>query len=259
MLAVEDLTVAYGGVRAVAGLSFEVEPGEVLALLGPNGAGKTSALRAVSGLVAHGGSVMVDGTTVDHPAAARRAGVVHMPQGRGLFRRLSVAQNLALGAYGTRAAAVRAAAAEAAGHIPELERWSGRRVGSLSGGEQALVALGRLLAGRARYALLDEPALGLSPVAVDRLYDEVATLAGTGVGIVLVEQYAARALALADRVVVLERGRPTFSGPAAEAGAADDLVAAYLGGRGTTRSTTPGKQRQKHASEPGAPDEGGIS
>ncbi|MGH9001881.1 MAG: ATP-binding cassette domain-containing protein, partial [Acidimicrobiia bacterium] len=112
-----------------------------------------------------------------------------------------------------------------------LETWSDRRVGSLSGGEQALVALGRLLAARPRYALLDEPALGLSPVAVDRLYDEAATLAGSGVGIVLVEQYASRALALADRVVVLDRGRPTFSGPAAEAGAADDLVAAYLGGR----------------------------
>lgn len=259
MLAVEDLSVAYGGVRAVSGLSFSVEPGEVLALLGPNGAGKTSTLRAVSGLVPHSGSVTVDGAVVAHPTAGRRAGVVHVPQGRGLFRRLTVAQNLALGAYGERAPAVREAVAQAATHIPELQTWSVRRVGSLSGGEQALVALGRLLAGRPRFALLDEPALGLSPVAVDRLYDEVATLAGTGVGVVLVEQYAARALALADRVVVLERGRPTFSGPAAEAGAADDLVAAYLGGRSTTRSTTSGEPLPRLASDPAARNEGGFS
>jgi branched-chain amino acid transport system ATP-binding protein len=231
VLVTEGLSVAYGGVRAVSGLSLDVRPGEVVALLGPNGAGKTSTLRAISGLVDHDGTVAVDGVAVGDPLAARRAGVVHLPQGRGLFRRLTVAQNLALGSYGEPVSAVRAGLAEAGARIPELSRWSGRAVGSLSGGEQALVALGRLMAGRPRFALLDEPALGLAPVAVDRLYAEVAGLAGVGVGILLVEQYAARALTVADRVIVLDRGRVTFSGTSAEAGDAGDLVAAYLGGR----------------------------
>lgn len=231
MLVIESLSVAYGGVRAVAGLSLEVAPGEVLALLGPNGAGKTSTLRAVSGLVPCDGRITVDGAVLRNPLSARRAGVVHVPQGRGLFRRLTVAQNLALGAYGQPGSAVREAVREAEARIPELARWSGRAVGSLSGGEQALVALGRLVAGRPRFALLDEPALGLSPIAVDRLYAEVAGLSGAGIGMVVVEQYAARALAAADRVVVLDRGRATFAGTSAEAGAASDLVSAYLGGR----------------------------
>jgi branched-chain amino acid transport system ATP-binding protein len=231
VLVARDLSVAYGGVRAVSGLSLSVAPGQVVALLGPNGAGKTSALRAISGLCPHQGTVTVDGLPVSDPAAARRAGVVHVPQGRGLFRRLTVAQNLSLGAYGQPGPAMRAALSEAEAVLPELRGWWRRRVGTLSGGEQVLVALGRLVAGRPAYALLDEPALGLSPVAVDRLYAELSRLAGAGVGILLVEQYAARALALADRVVVVDRGRVTFEGTAAEAGEAGDLVAAYLAAR----------------------------
>lgn len=231
MLAIDGLSVSYGGVRAVSDLDLDVAPGEVVALLGPNGAGKSSTLRAVSGLVPHTGTVAVDGTELDDPVAARRAGVVHVPQGRGLFRRLTVAQNLALGAYGAPAAAVRDAVAEAEALIPELRQWMGRRVGSLSGGEQALVAVGRLVVGRPRYALLDEPALGLSPVACDRFYAELEALRDADVAVVLVEQYAARALALADRVVILDRGRVSFSGPPADIGDAGELIAAYLGAR----------------------------
>jgi branched-chain amino acid transport system ATP-binding protein len=231
VLLARDVSVAYGGVRAVSGLSLSVAPGEVVALLGPNGAGKTSALRAISGLCPHQGVVTVDGMPVFDPAAARRAGVVHVPQGRGLFRRLTVAQNLSLGAYEQPGPARRAALSEAEAVLPELRSWWRRRVGTLSGGEQVLVALGRLVAGRPAYALLDEPALGLSPVAVDRLYAELSRLAGAGVGILLVEQYAARALTLAGRVVVVDRGRVTFAGTAEEAGEAGDLVAAYLTAR----------------------------
>jgi branched-chain amino acid transport system ATP-binding protein len=231
VLAIDGLSVSYAAVQAVSGLDLRVEPGEVVGLLGPNGAGKSSTLRATSGLVPFAGTVTVDGTAVSDPVAARRAGVVHLPQGRGLFRRLTVAQNLVLGAYGDAPSTAREAIAEAEVLIPELREWTGRRVGTLSGGEQALVALGRLVVARPRYALLDEPALGLSPVACDRLYGEVDALRRSGVGVVLVEQYAARVLALADRVVVLDRGRVSFSGTPAEAGDAGELVAAYLGAR----------------------------
>ena len=231
MLAIEGLSVSYGGVQAVSDLDLEVGPGEVVALLGPNGAGKSTTLRAVSGLVPHGGTVAMDGVEVDDPVAARRAGLVHLPQGRGLFRRLTVAQNLTLGAYGAPTPEVREALAEAETRIPELRQWSRRPVATLSGGEQALVALGRLVVGRPRYALLDEPALGLSPVACDRLYAEIDALRDAGVALVVVEQYAARVLAIADRVVVLDRGRVSFSGPPADIGDAGQLIAAYLGAR----------------------------
>jgi branched-chain amino acid transport system ATP-binding protein len=226
-----DLTVAYGGVQAVAGLSLHIEPGRVTALLGPNGAGKTSVLRAISGLVPHGGTVSVDGLVVSDPAVLRSLGVVHVPQGRGLFRRLTVAQNLALGAYGQPAGDVRAAIAEVEERFPQLQQWKARPVGSLSGGEQVIVTLGRLLVGRPRFALLDELSLGLAPVTVDRLYDEIAALRNGGVGILLVEQYPARALAVADQVVALERGAVAWSGAPADLGGAEQIMKDYLGAR----------------------------
>jgi branched-chain amino acid transport system ATP-binding protein len=150
-------------------------------------------------------------------------------QGRGLFRKLTVAQNLALGAYGERPAEVKRAVADAARRLPELRLWWSRKVGTLSGGEQVLVALGRLLAARARYALLDEPGLGLDPRALERLMGEVNDLRAAGIGVVLVEQYAERALAIADRVVVLERGRVVYDGDPAGVGDAQTLVRSYLG------------------------------
>jgi branched-chain amino acid transport system ATP-binding protein len=226
-----DLTVAYGGVQAVVGLSFRLEPGQITALLGPNGAGKTSALRAISGLVPHDGTVSVDGLVVSDPAVLRSLGVIHVPQGRGLFRRLTVAQNLALGAYGRPAAEMRRAVAGVEGRFPTLRRWRSRPVGSLSGGEQVIVTLGRLFVGDPRFALLDEISLGLAPVAVDRVYDEILALRDSGVGILLVEQYAPRALAVADQVIVLQRGAMAWSGPPAELGGADQFMKNYLGAR----------------------------
>jgi len=226
-----ELSVAYGGVQAVVGLSLRIEPGRITALLGPNGAGKTSVLRAISGLVPHGGTVSVDGLVVSDPAVLRSLGVVHVPQGRGLFRRLTVAQNLALGAYGCRPAEVRRAVGDVEDRFPQLGRWKARPVGSLSGGEQVIVALGRLLVGRPRFALLDELSLGLAPVAVDRVYDEILALRDDGVGVLLVEQYAARALAAADEVVALQRGTVAWSGPPAELGGAEQFMKDYLGAR----------------------------
>ena len=217
MLHVEGLGVVYGAVQAVQDVSFEVAPGELIAVLGPNGAGKTSTLRAISGLVNHAGTVAVDAGTVSH-----------LPEGRGLFRRLTVEQNLSLAAYGHGRRAAAAAVATAIERVPDLARFQGRRVGTLSGGEQALVALGRLLAAEPRYALLDEPTLGLAPAGVERFMDEVAALRAGGCGVVLVEQYAARALAIADRVLVLDRGRTAYYGDPAGAGDPEALVRSYL-------------------------------
>ncbi|HEX6381688.1 MAG TPA: ATP-binding cassette domain-containing protein [Acidimicrobiia bacterium] len=231
MLEARELNVAYGGVQAVVDLSLRIEPGRITALLGPNGAGKTSVLRAISGLMPHGGSVAVDGVVVSDPEVLRSLGVIHVPQGRGLFRRLTVAQNLALGAYGRPAAEVRRAIADVENRFEHLARWKSRPVGSLSGGEQVIVTIGRLLVGNPRFALLDELSLGLAPVAVDRLYDEILALRDQGVGILLVEQYPARALAVADEVVALERGSLSWSGIPAELGGAEQIMKDYLGAR----------------------------
>ena len=231
MLEARELNVAYGGVQAVVDLSLRIEPGRITALLGPNGAGKTSVLRAISGLMPHGGSVAVDGVVVSDPEVLRSLGVIHVPQGRGLFRRLTVAQNLALGAYGRPAAEVRRAIADVENRFEHLARWKSRPVGSLSGGEQVIVTIGRLLVGNPRFALLDELSLGLAPVAVDRLYDEILALRDQGVGILLVEQYPARALAVAAEVVALERGSLSWSGIPAGHGGGEQIRNDYLGAR----------------------------
>jgi branched-chain amino acid transport system ATP-binding protein len=230
VLVAEHLGVRYGAAPAVRDVSLSLAPGEVVAILGPNGAGKTSTLRAISGLVAHAGAVTVDGHPVTSAHQARAAGVVHVPQGRGLFRQLTVAQNLALGAYldrGGREAAV----AGARRRIPELDRWLGRRVASLSGGEQVLVALGRLLAARPRYALVDELTLGLAPITCDRVDAELARLRDDGVALIVVDQHPGRALGLAERAVVLERGVAVATGTPDELGDGEDLVRRYLGAR----------------------------
>jgi len=233
VLEATGLSVFYGAIRAVTGVDVTVMPGEVTVMLGANGAGKTSTLGALSGLLARSGTVTVDGTAVNTPGEARRHGIVHVIQGRGLFRGLTVEQNLRLGAYGQSRRGAKDAINEAIDHIPEVGEWIHRRVGSLSGGQQALVALARLMAARPKYALLDEPTLSLSPVAVDRLYQELEGLVRQGVGLLLVEQYVPRALSLADRLIVLERGRTVYSGDPQGAGDAHDLVAAYLGAPAT--------------------------
>jgi branched-chain amino acid transport system ATP-binding protein len=217
VLRARELNVHYGSVVAVRGVSLAVSAGETLAVLGPNGAGKTSLLRALSGLRRTSGEVTVDDASIATPDEAVRRGVMHVPQGRGLFRRLTVAQNLDIAANGRRRSERVDAVALARARIPEMDRWWDRRVGSLSGGEQVLVALARLIASRPRYALIDELSLGLAPAARDRVDDEIKRLREQGVGIVVVDQHAPRALALADHVVVLERGSVASAGHARDA------------------------------------------
>jgi branched-chain amino acid transport system ATP-binding protein len=217
VLRAAELTVRYGAVTAVRGVSFSLREGEILAVLGPNGAGKTSLLRAVSGFLRHAGEATVDDAPIGDPHDAVRLRVVHSPQGRGLFRRLSVAQNIDLVANGSSRSERAASASAAAERIPELHAWWNRRVGSLSGGEQVLVALGRLIAAKPRFALVDELSLGLAPIARDRVTDELRRMRDDGVGLVVVDQHAPRAVELADDVLVLERGTPTFAGRADDA------------------------------------------
>ena len=229
---VHALAAAQAGVPALHGVDLAVEAGEVVALLGANGAGKSTTLRVLSGLLrATAGEVLLGGRPLlglpPHRVVA--AGVAHVPEGRRVFASLTVEENLRLGAYtdrsGERAALERVLAA-----LPVLDDRRGQRAGTLSGGEQQLLALGRALMSSPRVLLLDEPSTGLAPQAVAAVLDVVAAVAAEGTGVLLVEQDAQVALSLATRGVVLETGRVVASGTAARLREDPRLQEAYLGG-----------------------------
>jgi branched-chain amino acid transport system ATP-binding protein len=233
-LVVEQLTVAYGGVRAVDGLSFRVRPGEIVALVGANGAGKTSTLAAISGLLRpRAGSVRWNGRELASLPTHRivEAGVVQVPEGRAILAGLSVRENLLLGGYRRRDRAAMLADLER-----ELERFPPLRhrlaapAGTLSGGEQQMLALARGLLARPSLLMLDEPSMGLAPQVVRDLFRVVADLRREGRTILLVEQNARQALALADHAFVLQTGRLAMSGTGAELLGDPAVRAAYLGG-----------------------------
>jgi branched-chain amino acid transport system ATP-binding protein len=231
-LRVEGLSVRYGAQEAVSGVDLEVAPGEVVALLGANGAGKTTTLRAVSGLLRPSeGEVRLDDLRLDRLAAHEvvAAGVAHVPEGRRVFGRMSVQDNLEVGAY-TRPAGVRSAMDRVLGLLPVLAARREQLAGTLSGGEQQLLALGRALMSAPRVLLLDEPSTGLAPQAVEAVLEVVAGLARDGVAVLLVEQDAEVALGLAARAYVLETGRVVASGPAARLRDDAAVREAYLGG-----------------------------
>ncbi len=235
LLLVEDLRVSYGGVLVLHGVSFEVRAGEVMALVGPNGAGKTTAMRAVSAVPeVHKrveGRVTFDGTRIDGatPARVARLGLAHVPEGRMVFPAHSVRDNLVLGAYHRDDAEVEADVAAMYERFPVLGERRDGAAGLLSGGEQQMLAMGRALMARPKMLLLDEPSMGLAPMMVSRVFELVEELRGEGKTILLVEQMALRALAIADRAAVLESGRITLSGSAAELRSDDRVTAAYLG------------------------------
>ncbi|MGQ0623898.1 MAG: ABC transporter ATP-binding protein [Sporichthyaceae bacterium] len=233
MLAVRHMDVAYGSVVAVRGLSLHVGRGEIVALLGPNGAGKTSTLRGLTGLVRpSAGTVKVDGRRIDGQGAggAVRAGLAHVPEGRRVFPEMSVADNLRLGAWNVRrqSKVVDERVAKAFEDFPRLSERRQQAAGSLSGGEQQMLAISRALMSDPQLLLIDELSLGLSPLIVDEILERMLELNKNGLSVLLIEQFVHRALAIADRIYVLKKGRVAYSGTPAAAVRVGAVEEAYL-------------------------------
>ena len=233
LLEVRDLEAGYGPIRALDRVSLDVDEGELVAIIGANGAGKTTLLMAISGVVpARGGSITFAGRPLAGlaPHEIVRLGVCQAPEGRRIFPRLTVRENLELGGFTQRdRARVQHEVAEACGLFPVLGDRLGQLGGTLSGGEQQMLAIARALAGRPRLLLLDEPSLGLAPLIVAKVFDVIRGLAARGIAVVLVEQNARAALGLAARGYVLETGRITLTGTGAELAADRRVRDAYLG------------------------------
>jgi len=232
VLEVRDLHVSYGEIRALKGVSFGVGQGEVVALLGNNGAGKTTTLRAVSGmLAAREGNVLFEGTSLLGVAshAIVRLGITHVPEGRRIFNRLSVVENLEMGAFTRSDAGVREDIDRVFSIFPRLKERRDQVAGTLSGGEQQMLAIGRALMAKPRLLLLDEPSMGLAPVLVEQIFETVLTINKQGVTILLVEQNAAMALSIAGRGYVLETGGIVLEGTARDLADNPEVRRAYLG------------------------------
>jgi branched-chain amino acid transport system ATP-binding protein len=233
LLSVQGLQVAYGGIQAVKGVSLEVREGELVSLIGSNGAGKTSTMKAITGTLAlSGGDVQYAGQSVRGKGAwdLVHTGLAMVPEGRGVFTRMSILENLQMGAYIRRDKAGIAADVERVfGLFPRLKERQTQLAGTLSGGEQQMLAMGRALMSHPRLLLLDEPSMGLSPLMVDKIFEVIRDVHARGVTVLLVEQNASRALALADRAYVMESGLITLNGPAKDLLHDPAVRAAYLG------------------------------
>ena len=234
LLVVKGLETSYGGIAALRGISFEVAAGSVVALVGANGAGKSTTLNTISGLLTpRAGSVVFDGREIGGWRADRIAalGLIQVPEGRQVLAPMTVEENLLLGAYSRRDREVSADLTATYDRFPRLAERRHQVAGSLSGGEQQMLAIGRALLARPRLLMLDEPSLGLAPLIVAEVFRLIATLKQQGSTILLVEQNARKALAVADHAYVLEGGHITRSGPAAALRNDPGIVAAYLGQR----------------------------
>ncbi len=233
MLEVEDLRVAYGKIEAVKGISFKVEAGQVVTLIGGNGAGKTTTLRTLSGLLRPlAGRITFEGEDISampaHEIVAK--GIAHSPEGRRIFPQMSVAENLELGAFIRRDAdGVLADRDRIFELFPVLSERATQAAGTLSGGEQQMLAMGRALMSRPRLLMLDEPSMGLSPIMMQRILSTVSELKAQGTTILLVEQNAQAALSLADSAYVIETGKIVLAGTGAELLTNDEVRKAYLG------------------------------
>jgi branched-chain amino acid transport system ATP-binding protein len=230
LLQLDRVEARYGAVKALHGVSLRVDEGEFVAVLGANGAGKTTTLRAVSGTVRRTGGLTFAGSNLPRrPDATARAGIAHVPEGRGTFAELSVWDNLRLGAY-TRRGSVKGDATRVFELFPRLEDRRRQQAGTLSGGEQQMLALGRAVMARPRLLLLDEPSLGLAPIVVTQIFGALARLqASDGVAVLVVEQNANIALAHAARAYVLEVGRVAVEGPSEELRRNESVRRSYLG------------------------------
>ncbi|SEC60012.1 amino acid/amide ABC transporter ATP-binding protein 2, HAAT family [Rhizobiales bacterium GAS188] len=233
LLEVEGLQACYGATQVLHGLSFSLAEGGVTTLLGGNGAGKTTTLRALCGMITRSGEIRMAGRSIAHLSTEdiARLGVAHVPDGRGTFTRLTVEENLQLGAISRRdRQGIAADMRGIYGYFPILERRSAQQAGTLSGGEQQMLAIGRALMLRPKLMLLDEPSFGLAPRVVRELFDIFATLnAKEGVSLLLVEQNASLALDLADDAYLLETGRIVFSGRASDIRQDEKVRRSYLG------------------------------
>jgi branched-chain amino acid transport system ATP-binding protein len=233
MLEVRDLEVAYGPIVALKGISLEVQPGEIVAVLGANGAGKTTLLRTLSGLLRpRRGSLRFEGRELSQlpPDEIVRLGIAHAPEGRRIFGTLSVEENLQLGAFTRPPNEVPKLLEEAYQLFPRLAERRRQLAGTLSGGEQQMLAVARALMSKPRLLLLDEPSLGLAPRLVQLIFQSLNAIRAQGVTIVLVEQNARGALRLADRAYILETGRVAHQGSGMELLSSPDVQKAYLGG-----------------------------
>lgn len=235
LLDVTDLTIAYGAVTAVRGVSLRIDAGETVAVLGANGAGKTSLLRAISGLEpARSGSVAFDGEDItgERPERIARRGIAHVPDNRGIFPTLSVSENLRMGLYGAgrdRSDDGAEALEEVLDLFPILRDRADQAAGNLSGGQQQMLTIGRSLLQDPRLLMLDEMSMGLAPAIVEELFVVVRQLKERGIAVLLVEQFVGQALGVADRVMVLEQGSVVVEGAPSDL-AGDELASAYLGG-----------------------------
>ena len=233
MLEIKDLEVCYGVIRAIKGVSFEVNQGEVIALIGANGAGKTTILHTITGLIpAKSGSILFEGKELTKTPAHKivSMGMAHVPEGRRVFAQLSVLENLKLGAYARKdKAEITKSLKMVYERFPRLEERKNQVAGTLSGGEQQMLAMGRALMSNPRIILMDEPSMGLSPLLVSEIFDIIKVISEGGTTVLLVEQNAKKALSIADRAYVLETGNITLSGKASDLIHDDSVKKAYLG------------------------------
>jgi branched-chain amino acid transport system ATP-binding protein len=233
LLEVEGLDVHYGAIHALRGVSLRIEPGEIVTLIGGNGAGKSTTLRAVSGMIRPTrGTIRFDGRDLRgrRPDQILVAGLAHVPEGRGIFANLTVDENLDLGAYTRRDREVAADREKVFALFPRLKERLAQRAGTLSGGEQQMLAIGRALLARPRLILLDEPSLGLAPQLVQTIFRVVREINASGTTVFLVEQNAHMALQVAHRAYVLETGSVAAEGNAKDLAASEEVRRAYLGG-----------------------------
>ena len=233
LLSVQDVKVAYGGIQAVKGVNLEVREGELVSLIGSNGAGKTTTMKAITGLLSLGGGhIQLNGKTIDGqgPWDLVQQGLAMVPEGRGVFTRMTIVENLQMGAYiRDDNAAIADDIERVFATFPRLKERRDQLAGTMSGGEQQMLAMGRALMSRPKVLLLDEPSMGLSPIMVDKIFEVIQDVSAQGVTILLVEQNASRALQIADRGYVMESGLITLSGNAHDMLHDPKVREAYLG------------------------------
>lgn len=233
MLVVNDINVYYGPIHAIKGVSFRVDKGEIVSLIGANGAGKSTVLKTISGLLrTKTGEIAFEGQKINTtaPHAVVRMGIAHIPEGRRVFQRMTVEENLEMGAFTQPNASIADSLAHVYDQFPRLKERRKQVAGTLSGGEQQMLAMGRGLMLKPALMMLDEPSMGLSPILVQQVFDIIKTLNENGTTILLVEQNAQMALSIADRAYVLETGKVTLAGTGEELANSDEVRKAYLVG-----------------------------